>query len=98
MRRLLAIVAVALACAYAGVLGLLYVKQRDLLYPRNPARAETAAANLPGVEEVRLTTADGVGDLHLGDAALGHQALDSPRNDLRRVRQRPLVFLLHHAL
>lgn len=59
MRRLLAIVAVALACAYAGVLGLLYVKQRDLLYPRNPARAEIAAANLPGVEEVRLTTADG---------------------------------------
>ncbi len=59
MRRLLAIVALALAIAYAGVLGLLYVKQRDLLYPRNPARAEIAAANLPGVEEVWLTTADG---------------------------------------
>jgi fermentation-respiration switch protein FrsA (DUF1100 family) len=59
MRRLVAIVALVLACAYAGVLGLLYVKQRDLLYPRNPARAEIAAANLPGVEEVMLATADG---------------------------------------
>lgn len=59
MRRLLTIVVLALACAYAGVLGLLYVKQRDLLYPRNPARAEIAAANLPGVEEVSLAAADG---------------------------------------
>ena len=54
MRRFFAVTTLALGIAYAGVLGLLYVKQRDLLYPRNPARAEIAAANLPGVEEVLL--------------------------------------------
>lgn len=44
---------------YLASLALLYVKQRELLYPRDPARANIAAANLPGVEEVPLTTADG---------------------------------------
>lgn len=44
---------------YLASLALLYVKQRELLYPRDPARADIAAANLPGVEEVPLTTADG---------------------------------------
>jgi len=43
------------------VLGLLYVKQRELLYPRNSARAEIASANLPGVEEAKLVAADGEG-------------------------------------
>jgi fermentation-respiration switch protein FrsA (DUF1100 family) len=45
--------------AYLAVLGLLYVMQRDLMYPRNPARAEIAGANLPGLEETVLTSADG---------------------------------------
>lgn len=59
MRRFLSIVVIGLAGAYVAMLGLLYVKQRELLYPRNPARAEIASANLPGVEEVALTAADG---------------------------------------
>jgi fermentation-respiration switch protein FrsA (DUF1100 family) len=59
MRRLLKFLAVSALCGYVAVLGLLYVKQRDLLYPRNPARAEVASANLPGVEEATLTAADG---------------------------------------
>jgi pimeloyl-ACP methyl ester carboxylesterase len=59
MRRILKLLAVGALCGYVAVLALLYVKQRDLLYPRNPARAEIASANLPGVEEVMLTAADG---------------------------------------
>lgn len=49
---------VALA-VYAALLGLLFVKQRDLMYPRNPARAETAGVDLPALEETRLTASDG---------------------------------------
>jgi len=59
MRRILKLLAVAALCAYGGVLALLYVKQREMMYPRNPARAEIASANLPGVEETMLTAADG---------------------------------------
>lgn len=44
---------------YAGLLVLLFVKQRDLLYPRNPARAEIAGVDLPGLEETTLTATDG---------------------------------------
>ena len=46
MRRILKLLAVAALCAYGGVLALLYVKQREMMYPRNPARAEIASANL----------------------------------------------------
>lgn len=46
-------------CGYLGLLGLLYVRQREMLYPRDPARADLAAAGLPAAEEVTLTTADG---------------------------------------
>lgn len=59
MRRILKLLAIGALCAYAAVLALLYVKQREMLYPRNPARAEIASANLPGVEETVLTAADG---------------------------------------
>lgn len=59
MKRLLAGVAIGLAGAYVAVLGLLYIKQRELLYPRNPARADIASVDLPGVEEVALAAADG---------------------------------------
>ena len=59
MRRILKLLAIGALCAYAGVLALLYVKQREMMYPRNPARAEIASANLPGVEEATLTAADG---------------------------------------
>ncbi|KRE16018.1 hypothetical protein ASE66_09600 [Bosea sp. Root483D1] len=59
MRRILKFLAVGALCAYGAVLALLYVKQREMMYPRNPARAEIASANLPGVEEATLTAADG---------------------------------------
>lgn len=59
MRKILKLLVIGLLGAYVAMLALLYLKQRDMLYPRNPARAEIAAANLPGVEEATLTTADG---------------------------------------
>lgn len=49
----------AFACAYLAVLAMLYLRQRDLVFPRNPARAEIAEAGLPGAQEVTLTAADG---------------------------------------
>jgi fermentation-respiration switch protein FrsA (DUF1100 family) len=49
-----------LACVlYLGALGILFARQRDLMYPRDPARADLASANLPAAEEVTLRTADG---------------------------------------
>lgn len=44
---------------YLGLLGLLFVRQRELVFPRNPARADLAAAGLPAAEEVTLSAADG---------------------------------------
>lgn len=49
----------AAIAVYAALLAVLFVKQRDLLYPRNPARAEIAAADLPGLTEATLTASDG---------------------------------------
>ncbi|HEV7256758.1 MAG TPA: alpha/beta fold hydrolase [Bosea sp. (in: a-proteobacteria)] len=49
----------AAACTYIAVLALLYLRQRELIFPRNPARADIAQAGLPGAEEITLTTADG---------------------------------------
>jgi fermentation-respiration switch protein FrsA (DUF1100 family) len=45
--------------AYAGVLALVYVFQRSLMYFPDPARTPPAAAGLPQAEEVVLTSADG---------------------------------------
>lgn len=59
MRRILKLLALGAIGAYLAVLALLYVEQRSMMYPRNPARAEIASANLPGVEEATLTAADG---------------------------------------
>jgi hypothetical protein len=59
MIRLAKIIIGSALCAYLAILGLLYAFQRELMYPRNPARAEIASADLPGVEETVLTTADG---------------------------------------
>lgn len=59
MRRILKLLAIGGFGAYVAVLALLYVKQGDLLYPRNPARIDIAAVDLPGVEETELTTSDG---------------------------------------
>lgn len=51
----------ALCCllAYAGVLATLYVRQREMMYPRDPAKADIAAAGLTAAEEVSVATADG---------------------------------------
>lgn len=57
--RFLKIGLLAALCAYLGLLAMLYLRQREMLYPRDPARAELAAARLPAAEEVTLTTADG---------------------------------------
>lgn len=59
MRRILKLLVLACLGAYLAVLALLYARQREMMYPRNPARAEIASANLPGVEETVLTAADG---------------------------------------
>lgn len=59
MMRLAKIIAGGAIAGYLAVLGLLYAYQRELMYPRNPARAEIAGVNLPGVEEAVLTTSDG---------------------------------------
>jgi fermentation-respiration switch protein FrsA (DUF1100 family) len=45
--------------AYAGVLALMYVFQRSLMYFPDPARTLPAAAGLSQAEEVTLTSADG---------------------------------------
>jgi fermentation-respiration switch protein FrsA (DUF1100 family) len=59
MRRILKLFAIGALGLYVAALALLYVGQREMMYPRNPARAEIAAANLPGAEETMLTAADG---------------------------------------
>jgi hypothetical protein len=45
--------------AYAGVLALMYVFQRSLMYFPDPARTSPAVAGLPQVEEVILKSSDG---------------------------------------
>jgi fermentation-respiration switch protein FrsA (DUF1100 family) len=45
--------------AYGGVLALMYVFQRSLMYFPDRARTSPAAAGLPQAEEVTLTSADG---------------------------------------
>ena len=44
---------------YLIMLGLLYVRQRELIYPRDPARPDLAAAGLAAAEEAIVVTADG---------------------------------------
>jgi hypothetical protein len=45
--------------AYAGVLALMYVFQRSLMYFPDRSRTPPAAAGLPQAEEVTLKSADG---------------------------------------
>jgi fermentation-respiration switch protein FrsA (DUF1100 family) len=47
------------ACVYLGLLALLYLQQRSLLFPRDPARVPVDSTGIPGIEEVTLTAADG---------------------------------------
>ena len=53
-------IAIVLAAGYFAGLGLLFVKQRDFLFPIPPVgRTAPAAAGLPDAEEHVLTTSDG---------------------------------------
>jgi uncharacterized protein len=47
------------ALGYGGLLALMYVFQRSLMYFPDPARTTPPAAGLPQAEEVTLTSADG---------------------------------------
>ncbi len=58
MKTLMRLLAIAMT-AYLGLLALLFVRQRDLVFPRDPARADIAQAGLVGAQEVTLTAADG---------------------------------------
>jgi fermentation-respiration switch protein FrsA (DUF1100 family) len=50
---------VSVLCVYAGVLAMLYVTQRSLMYFPETVHTTPAAAGLPQAEEVTLTTSDG---------------------------------------
>ena len=52
------LLAIALA-VYLGLLALLFLRQRELVFPRDPTRADIAKAGLPGAQEITLTAADG---------------------------------------
>ncbi|UZF90227.1 alpha/beta hydrolase [Bosea sp. NBC_00550] len=41
------------------MLGMLYLRQRELMYPRDPAKADIATAGLVAAEEASIATADG---------------------------------------
>jgi len=72
--------ALAVAFGYGGLLTLMYVFQRSLMYFPDRARTPPAAAGLPKAEEVTLTSSDGE------KLIAWHVA---PRND------RPLVLYFH---
>ena len=55
----MAAILVSLLCVYAGVLAMLYVTQRSLMYFPETIHTTPAAAGLPQAEEVTLTTSDG---------------------------------------
>ena len=50
--------AVGVIVAYGGIVGVMYLAQRSLMYVPDLARVSPAAAGLPQAEEVTLTTAD----------------------------------------
>jgi hypothetical protein len=51
--------AIFLLLGYGGLLGLMYVFQRALIYFPDPRRTPPASAGLPQAEEIALTTSDG---------------------------------------
>jgi fermentation-respiration switch protein FrsA (DUF1100 family) len=59
MYRISKLLVLVCLLAYAGVLAVLYARQREMVFPRDPARADIAAAGLAAAEEVSVTTADG---------------------------------------
>ena len=50
--------AVGVMVAYSGIVGVMYLTQRSLMYVPDLARVSPSAAGLPQAEEVTLTTAD----------------------------------------
>jgi fermentation-respiration switch protein FrsA (DUF1100 family) len=50
--------AIIVAAAYLAIIVLLFVKQRDLLYPLNAGIADAAAAKIPGLQQIKIKTAD----------------------------------------
>jgi fermentation-respiration switch protein FrsA (DUF1100 family) len=59
MYRIFKLLALGCLLAYLGVLATLYVRQREMMYPRDPAKADIATAGLAAAEEVSVATADG---------------------------------------
>ena len=49
----------AAVAVYAALLATLYLRQRDLVFPRDATRADIAEAGLAGAQEATLTAADG---------------------------------------
>ncbi len=50
---------IVVALGYGGLLALMYVFQRSLMYFPDPTRTSPAAAGLPQAEEITLTSSDG---------------------------------------
>lgn len=59
LRRLLKLVLVVALAGYLAGLAMLYARQREMVFPRDPARADIAAAGLAAAEEASVATADG---------------------------------------
>lgn len=57
--RLLKLFVVLGLVGYLGMLGALYLRQRALMYPRDPAKADIATASLVAAQEATVVTADG---------------------------------------
>ncbi|CAM5209656.1 Serine aminopeptidase S33 domain-containing protein OS=Bosea thiooxidans OX=53254 GN=ARD30_04270 PE=4 SV=1 [Bosea thiooxidans] len=57
--RLLKLFVVLGLVGYLGMLGALYLRQRALMYPRDPAKADIATAGLVAAQEATVVTADG---------------------------------------
>jgi len=59
IRRLLKLVLLLGLAVYAAGLGMLYMRQREIMYPRDSGRADIASAGLAAAEEISVATADG---------------------------------------
>ncbi len=59
IRRLLKLLLLLGLAGYFAGLSMLYLRQREMMYPRDPARADVTAAGLDAAEEVSVATADG---------------------------------------
>ena len=59
IRRVLKLVLLLVLAVYAAGLGTLYLRQREMVFPRDPVRADITAAGLAGAEETSVATADG---------------------------------------